>query len=286
MTMRFTDAVTTADPTHRLVTRDLPGVSDWDEVGSVSVENRALDVLLEYGTAVHLQLDSKHGGFETVDNEATRVPEAECVFHGSDPEYRAALPEDRSFVRSLLEIQPDDTNAWIDRTFYHVAFAVLDGRTWIYRSVPHETHIRELNATDHDGLVERLQEALAELAGSAIVPYDGLASWVADGVTYRLQWDSLQRSSQEGHVSYDIERLQRVTVRLPRRDLQLDWRSSAEESLLRRIVWRILAPESTTPPTHVALPEEGRSEPVLTGFRQLRSKLDYSYELEIVRSSR
>ncbi|ADQ69388.1 hypothetical protein C499_12490 [Halogeometricum borinquense DSM 11551] len=59
--MVFRDEFETTEPTHKLVTRNLPDVKDWDEVGWISVENRALTVFMNYGAAVQFQLDPKHG---------------------------------------------------------------------------------------------------------------------------------------------------------------------------------------------------------------------------------
>jgi len=43
--MEFTGNFDAAEPTHRLVSRSLSGVKDWDELGGVTVENRAISVL-------------------------------------------------------------------------------------------------------------------------------------------------------------------------------------------------------------------------------------------------
>ena len=64
--MEFTEKFDAAEPTHRLVSRSLSGVKDWDELGGVSVENRAISALMDYGTVVDLGLDPKHGQFEIV----------------------------------------------------------------------------------------------------------------------------------------------------------------------------------------------------------------------------
>ena len=111
--MAFAEGIETGEPTHKLVTRGLPGVKDWDEAGGVTVENRSMVIFMDSGTAVRLQLDLKHNQFETVQRELTRVPESERILLGSDQEYRALLPEDRALVESLLEISIGDTDAWI-----------------------------------------------------------------------------------------------------------------------------------------------------------------------------
>lgn len=270
----------TAEPTHKLVTRDLPGIKDWDPSGGVTAENRAVDILLEYGSAVYLQIDPKHGQFETIRSELARVPESEQVFIGSEREYRASLPGDRPLVESVLDIAAGDTDEWTDRTFYLDSFAILTEGSWLYHSVPHETHIRECNASEHDGLVAALNEALKQVPGSAVVPADGVVSWTIDSVTYELDWDSLHRDSDtHGHAAYDLERLQRIGVQIPEAVFRLNWRPASAESLLRRIWWWVVNSESATPPTRVRVPDGERANAVLDAFDQLRSALDYSYEV-------
>ncbi|WP_238717425.1 hypothetical protein [Natronorubrum halophilum] len=284
MAMAFTEKVDAAEPTHKLVTRNLPDVKDWDETGWVTVENQATGILMDYGTAVHLQLDPKHNQFDTVRSELTRVESSERIFVGSGREFRASLPENRALVESLLEISSDDTDAWTDRTFYVDEFAILAEQSWVYRSVPHEPHIREINASEHEGLIEELDEMMAQLRGTAVVPFDGLASWTVGGIKYELRWDSLYRSFEENSVSYDVERLEQVTALCPENCLRLDWRSNSEESFLRRTMWRILDSETAAPPTQVDIPAGEAGEKVFAAFRQLHDDLDYDYEIQ--RSSR
>lgn len=278
--MEFTETFDAAEPTHRLVTRRLSGVKDWDELGHVTVENRAISDLMDYGTVVHLGLDPKHGQFETVQQELTQVPDSKCIFVGSDHEFRASLPEDRALVESLLEIPDGDTDAWTDRLFYFVEFAVLTDQSWLYRSVPHEAHLREINARGHEGVIEKLNETFAQLRGSAVVPFGELASWTTDGSTYDLKWNSLYCSDRDQSASYELERLRQVTALFPENLLRLDWKPVSEESLLRRTVWRILGSESATPPARIKIPTGEDGEQILDVFHQLREKLGYEYDVE------
>ena len=278
--MEFTGKFDAVEPTHRLVSRSLSGVKDWDDLGGVTVENRAIHVLVDYGTAVHLGLDPKHGQFETVQQELTQVPDSKCIFIGSDHEFRASLPEDWALVESVLEIPDGDTAAWTDRLFYLVEFAVLTDQSWLYRSVPHEAHIREINARGHGGAIEKLSKTFAQVRGSAIVPFSDLASWTTDGTTYDLKWNSLYCCDRGKGASYDLERLRQVTALFPENVLHLDWKPVSEESLLRRTVWRVLGSESATPPARVEIPAGGDGEQILDAFRQLREKLGYEYDVE------
>jgi hypothetical protein len=277
----FSDRVNAVDPTHRLVTRNLSGVEDWDEAGGVTVENQIIAILLEYGTTVHLCLDPKHSRFKTVQNEFTRVPESERTIIGSDQEYQVSIPENRALVESLLEISAGETDEWVDRTFYLTEFAILNGRSWVYRSVPHETHTREINATEHDGVIQKLNEALEQVRGSAVVPFDGLVSWTAEGKEYKLDWNALYRHTRkDAYVGYDLERLQHVVVKFSENILHLDWRSTSEESLVRRTIWRVLDSKAATPPDQIGLPHEEQGKEVVSALRWLRVNLDYSYGIK------
>lgn len=279
MTLR--ERAGSGEPTHRLVTRSLPGVKDSDDAGRVTAENRVVDVLLEYGSDVHLRIDSKHDQFETVSGELARVPESERVFAGSGREYRASLPTDRPLVESVLELPADETDAWTDRTFSLEAFAILTEQSWLYYSVPHETHIRECNASELDGLVAALNEALEQVPGSAVVPVDGIASWTSDGANYKLTWDRLKRDpNANGYVAYDLERLKHVRVETAESPLRLDWRPASAESVLRRAWWWLRDSESARPPTRVRVPDPARAREILDAFDRLRSSLAYSYEVE------
>ncbi|EMA72690.1 hypothetical protein [Halorubrum distributum] len=278
--MEFTETFDAAEPTHRLVTRRLSGVKDWDELGGVTVENRAIRVLMDYGTVVHLELDPKHGQFETVQRELAQVPDSKCIFVGSDHEFRASLPEDRALVESLLEIPDGDTDAWTDRLFYFVEFVVLTDQSWLYRSVPHEAHIREINAGGIEGVIEKLNETFAQVRGSAVVPFGGLVSWTTGGTTYDLKWNSLYCSDREKSASYDLERLRQVTALFSENLVRLDWKPVPAESLLRRTVWRVLGSGSAAPPPQVEIPAGEDGEKILDAFRQLRERLGYEYDVE------
>jgi len=278
--MEFTEKLDATEPTHRLVSRSLSGVKDWDDLGGVTVENRAISVLMDYGTVVHLGLDPNHAQFETVQRELVQVPDSNCIFVGSDYEFRASLPEDQALVELVLEIPGGDTDAWMDRLFYLVEFAVLADQSWLYRSVPHETHIREINARGHERVIEKLNETFAQVRGSAVVPFGGLVSWTTDGTAYDLKWNSLYCSYRKESASYDLERLRQVTALFSENLLRLDWKPMSEESLLRRTVWRVLGSESATPPAQVEIPPGEDGAKILDAFHRLREKLGYEYDVE------
>lgn len=173
MNMTFRNgSIDKKDPTHRLVTQTPSGVKDWEKEGIIGVENRFVEVILDYGSTVHVELDPAHGQFETIQNELSKMPESDRIFVASEHEYRAELPKDCGSVNSLLEIQANDTDEWDDRLFNIEAFAVLTDQSWTYRPVPHETHIREINTAGHDGLIEELHKVLEQLRGATVEQYD------------------------------------------------------------------------------------------------------------------
>ncbi|MFW6320230.1 MAG: hypothetical protein ACOC0Z_00135 [Halohasta sp.] len=157
-------------PTHRLVATNPSGVKDWDKEGLIDVENQTVDVVLDYGSIVHIDVDPAHSQFEAIENELTQLPKSERIFIGSDYEYRAVLPEDRSFIDSVLKTQ--NTDEWHDRLFNIHAFAVLADQSWIYRSVPHESHIREINTASNSGLIKKLHKTLEQLQGATVEQFD------------------------------------------------------------------------------------------------------------------
>lgn len=173
MSMAFRGDVDTPAPTHKLVTRDRAGIRDWDETGIVTVENRALDVLMEYGTSVRLEVDSNHSRFDAVERQLTSVDTVDRLFVDSTHEFAASLQEDRRFLTSFLSVSPGETTEWTDRLFHVEAVAVLRDGSWLYRSVPHEPHIREINARECAELIEELHELFDQVQGSAVVPLCG-----------------------------------------------------------------------------------------------------------------
>ncbi|ERG98279.1 MAG: hypothetical protein J07HQX50_02314 [Haloquadratum sp. J07HQX50] len=58
MDMKFRDgSIYKQAPTHRLVTQTPSEVKDWEQEGIIRVENRAMEVILDYGSTVHVELD-------------------------------------------------------------------------------------------------------------------------------------------------------------------------------------------------------------------------------------
>lgn len=277
--MAFRDGIDAPEPTHRLVVRNLSGVKDWDDNGSVTVENRIVDVCMDYGTDVHLRVDPDHNQFDTVARELRRVPTTDRLFQGSEHEYRASLPDDQGLVQSVLDIPVDDTDAWVDRLFALDEFGVLVDDSWLYHSVPHHSHIREINAAPVDGLLAALAEVLESVDGAAVVPFGPLAAWTTEGTEYELTWNVLRRrADSDRFVVFSLSRLERVSLDRSGDRLRLDWRPASEESVLRRAIWWLFDSPAASPPTRIEVHDDG--EAVLDAFRELREELGYVYVIE------
>lgn len=160
------DSIDEEPPTHRVVTANNSGVKDWDDEGVIGVENHAMDTVLDYGSIVHIDVDPVHSQFEAVENNLTQLLNPEQIFVDPDYEFRAVLPDDRSFIHQLLETQ--NTDEWRDRLFNLNAVAILADQSWRYRSVPHEFHIREINAAGDNGLIKELHDTLEQLQGATV----------------------------------------------------------------------------------------------------------------------
>ena len=102
---------------------------------------------------MHIDIGPEYSQFEAVQNKLTQLPKPEQIFVAPDQEYQAVLPDNRSLLHSLLEIQ--NTDEWHDRLFHLNAFAVLADQSWTYRSVPRESYIREINAGGENRLIKR-----------------------------------------------------------------------------------------------------------------------------------
>lgn len=163
------DSIDEESPTHKLVTTNHSGVKDWDDEGLIGVENHAMDIILDYGSIVHIDVAPEHSQFEAIQNKLTQPSKSEQIFVAPDYEYQAVFPDDRSFIQSLLEAQ--NTDECYDRLFNLNAFAVLADQSWTYRSVPHESHIREINAGGENGLIKELYNTLEQLNGATVEPF-------------------------------------------------------------------------------------------------------------------
>ncbi|WP_135827409.1 hypothetical protein [Halorussus halobius] len=270
-------ALDPTESTHRVVTRQPAGANDWDETGRITVENRVVEALVPYGTAVHLCVDSGVAPLGDLTERLARVGEGGRVLSGARPEYRARLPEDADVLLSALAVEPGDTDAWVARLDALHEFAVVTPESWLYRSVPHHAHIRELNATARDGALAAVADELAPVAGSAVVPVDGLASWRSGDFRYELAWDALRRrkTGDSQWTAFDLSGLRRVEPRPERAELVARWRPV--DSWPRRLVARVVRPASVDPPTRIEFPDAAAMAEAVAGLRKLNDELGYGF---------
>lgn len=271
----------TQEPTHRLVVREREAIDDADPAGALAVENRVVDVAMQHGTAVHLCIDDNLTGDRLALLRETLHPVEDDVrvLENATPEYRAGLPMDADILETALSLPEGDTDAWLDRLFGLAELAVVTDDTWLYRSVPHETHIREINAEAVEGYLGTLHRELSDIPGTAIVPHGPLASWNTDGCRYELTWDAL-RERQDGDQwrSISLERLDRIKPEPERSDLVLQWARPTGASRVVRGIRRVSGSETGFPPTRLTVQTAALST-VLDWFRDLKARLDYEYEL-------
>lgn len=79
-------------PTHRLLIQSPSGAKDWNEEGLIGVETRALRVVLDHGSTVHVGLDPAHSQFEAMQNRLTLLPDGNRILVGSNREFRGPSP--------------------------------------------------------------------------------------------------------------------------------------------------------------------------------------------------
>lgn len=292
--MAFTDSVRGTDPTHAVRTRSLPRVDDWDDAGALAVENRVIDVAMGHGDALHLCLDESLLEARAPDRLSAsrkrfdRVEESRRVLKNGHPEFRAHLPADADAVRACLALEPTDTDGWLARLFGVAEVAVVADDAWLYRSVPHHAHVRELDAEAVDGLRPDIREALAPIRGSGVVPVGAQRSWIAGGDRYELTWNALRRhpASSEGGswTVFDLERLRGVRLGPERSTLQFRWRSRSDAvgstSTVRRALASAVGRLATSPPTRVPVPDRAVAEAVVSTLGELRTTFEYDFALE------
>lgn len=284
--MVLRDPVETDAATHRVATRQSSDTGDTDETGSITVENRVVDAVMAFGTAVHFRLADETRTLEDARTRFDRATGTETVFRGEEVEYRATLPDDAGLVRTTLAVDPDDTDAWIDRMFNIDEFVVRTDETWLYRSVPHHAHIRQLNADADERLLEAVTSALESIPRSAVVPIDGLVSWQSSGYRYELTWTHLRRTDEpddgtepSAWTPFELERLEDVRPRPERPELVLRWRPHSVDSWPRRAFRRLLASGTLEPPTRLAFSDRDVLDDTVDALRWLRDDLAYSYAI-------
>lgn len=272
----------TTDQTHRTVTRTST-VSNDEQTGWVGVENIVVEAAIRYGTAVHICIDGEileNCSPETLATvrQLTRLRDSETVLtNNSHPEYRATLPDDADTVMTCLSPEGDD--AWLARLFGTDEIAVVCENGWLYHSIPHHSHIREINAAV-DGFLDDVDDALDSVRGAAVFPVGSLVSWQSTGRQYEIvpEFELFRVTDADGQngMNFSISKLTAVYPNEDRLELVVRWNSATEsDSLAVRGLQRLFARSSTDPPTRIGVPDRETLDEVLDSFRMVATKLDY-----------
>jgi hypothetical protein len=279
--MGLGESFDTTDQTHRVVTRT-PTVSNDEGTGWVGVENTIVEVTMQYGTAVHICIDGEileNCSPETLATvrQLTRLRDSETVLTNAYPEYRASLPDDADTVMTCLSPEGDD--AWLARLFGTDELAVVSENGWLYHSVPHHSHIREINAAV-DGFLDDVDDTLGSMRGTAVFPVGPLVSWQSAGRRYEIvpEFERFRVTATNGQArtSFSIGKLAAVYRNESRLELVLRWNSATEsDSLAVRGLQRLFARSSTDPPTRIGIPDRETLGEVLEALRTVATKLDY-----------
>ena len=202
---------------------------------------------------------------------------------GAGSERRARLPEDRERIEALLDFDgrfADDENAWVARLFDVDEFTVLAGETPIYRSIPHETHVRDLNDAV-PGFIDAAAAAVAEFPGVAVLPVDPLARWTVDGTEYALNAETVRfpGSGEDRWRWFDLSKLEYARAVPERGELALQWRDPRGTSLVARARTSVTRLFTGAPPTRLPAPGEALRDVTRTLLR-LRDDLGYDFVVD------
>jgi hypothetical protein len=281
--MGLREPLDTTDQTHRVVTRTSI-VSNDEGTGWVEVENTVIEATMHYGTAIHICINGeilRRCSPETLATvrQLTRLRDSETVLTNSGyPEYRASFPSDADTVRACLD--PDGDDAWLARLFGTYELAVVREDVWLYHSVPHHSHIREVNATV-DGVLDEVNDALDSIRGSAVFPVGPLVSWQADGRRYEIvpEFERFRITDIDEQIwVFSIDKLRAVHPNEDRLGLVLRWNSTAEtDSIVIRGLRRLLPQSPTDPPTRINVPDRETLDEILDALLMVAAKLDYEF---------
>jgi len=270
----------TQEPTHQLVVRERDAIDDADPAGCLAVENRVINVAMRHGTAIHLCIDDTLNADRLAHlRETLSGVEDARVLENATPEYRAELPADADIVTTALSLPESDTAVWLDRLFGLAELAVVTDDSWLYRSVPHETHIREINAEAVEAYLGTLHRELSDIPGTAIVPHGPLASWNTDGCRYELTWDALrERRDEDQWRSISLERLRRVKPEPERSEIVFQWDPPTGGSRVVRGLRRTFGREVDISPMRLTI-ATAEVATVLDALEDLNVRLGYGYEI-------
>ena len=198
-------------------------------------------------------------------------------------ERRARLPEDRETVAALLDFESrfaDDEDAWAARLFGVDEFAVLAAGTPFYRSIPHETYIRDLNDAV-PGFVDAAAAATAEYSGVAVLPVDPIVRWSVDGAEHQLNAETVRISGagDDRWRWFDLSKLAYVRAVPERGELAFQWRDPGGPSLVARARKRFTRLFTGEPPKRLSA-SGGTLRELIRTFARLREALDYEFVVD------
>lgn len=264
------------DPTHVVVTRR-PSDSDASEgPGRLGVETLVVETAMDHASAVHVAIEEgalaemvgedRREAFERVVGDTQRL--------SAETEFRVPLPAERDAVLELLSLDPADTDRWHRRLFGIEEFAVVTPDSWLYRSVPHHDHIRELNADAAGALLPAVRDRLAAVPETGVFRAGPLEGWQTRDATWELWPDSLRR--QTGTSSWHTDDLEDAKTfhRAPDRD-ELLVRWGRPESVTGRLSRAL----RESPPERIRVTGDATLTGVTSTLEELAATLGYEYQI-------
>jgi len=288
------------DWTHRLVV--LPHETDRDtDAGTtyndrlVRAENALLDVLLTYGSEIHLLVwadelaERAPRVLQAIDRDFERVSESERRWSSEyGTEYRFDLEEATLDIDCVFGERTDDGQS---RRYDFKQILVRSGDEWLYYSVPDEIHERYVNlgalgagdsTTDVERVESVLEEALSSIPGTYLFSRADAVSWETDGDRYAIQPGrgaiDLRVSREDGNDRvYDLARVEAVTVDRSNDVLGLRWRRPKASASLGQLSERI--GRHPGPPVRVQFADGETFESVTDALRRLSSRCGYDVRI-------
>jgi len=259
-----------ARPTHRVVCR-LAGPAS-DDPSWIAVENSVVGVAIAHGTALHVT--TTPAALDRMVDTVVRDEFVQVTDSGrlsGDTEFRADA--DSQAAAQLLAGAFEAGDEWADRVFAIDEFAVVGPEGWLYRSVPHHAHIRELDADGAKRFLRAVRAAVSEFPRTAVVPDEPLVTWTEDGERTELWPTTLRRGTGQDRSAFALDRL--ASVRPTADGVALRWQEPA--STLARLGQQIRRTVGTTPPARLSVPDEATRSRVQSGLAELADELGYGY---------
>ena len=269
-----------SDPTHVLVTRRPSDAAAPEGMGRVSAENQVVAEAMRHGSAVHVQVEQS-----TLDNMTPesarglfeRVTENQRLT--GDPEFRVPLPAGRDAVASLLSFDPENADSHTQRIFGIAEFAVVTPESWLYRSVPHHAHIRELNADPESGFLSEVRKLLAAVPQTGVFPDGPVLTWQGEESRYELHPETIRKRRDGAQwAAFDLGRLAEVSPGAEREEVLFEW--NTPDSVLWSVAVAVVQRWRPSPPKRVAVRGATTVMEVVDAFADLTETLGYEYRLK------